>query len=75
MGLTTKPTMKNDDTKNLKLPNTAIATGFMVARDLLETYGEKGLQRIKGWLESQAEEARKRARTHKAEIREVVNGH
>ena len=54
--------MKTDDTKN-KLTNTAIATLFMVAGGLIDTYGEKGLQHIKGWLENQAEEARRRART------------
>ena len=67
--------MKTDDTKNRKLANTAIATLLTVAGGLIDTYGEKGLRHIKSWLESQAEEARKRARTHEAEIREVAEGH
>jgi hypothetical protein len=75
MGLTTKPTMKSDDTKNRKITNTAIATLFMVAGGLIDTYGEKCVQQIKGWLENQEEEARKRARTHEAEIRDVSDGH
>ncbi|MFZ4776871.1 MAG: hypothetical protein ACOYM3_15985 [Terrimicrobiaceae bacterium] len=75
MGLTTKPTMKSDDTKNRKLTNSAIATLFMVAGGLIDTYGEKALQHIKGWLENQAEEARMRARTQEAEIRNVAEGH
>lgn len=75
MGWTTKPTMKTDDTKNRKLTNTAIATLFMVVGGLIDTYGEKGLQQLKGWLANQAEEARRRARTQEAEIREVAEGH
>lgn len=67
--------MKTDDTKNRKLTNTAIATLFMVAGGLLDTYGEKSLQHIKGWLAYQAEEARNRARTHEADIRDVAEGH
>ena len=67
--------MKTDDMMNRKLANTAIATGFMVPRDLLETYGDKGIQRIKDWLESQAEEARKRAKTYEAEVQKVAKGH
>ena len=67
--------MKNDDTKNRKLANTAIATLLTVAGGLIDTYGEKGLQHIKGWLENQAEEARRRARTQEAEICEVAEGH
>jgi len=46
-----------------------------VAGGLIDTYGEKSLQQLKGWLENQAEKARKRARTHEAEIREVTEGH
>jgi len=65
--------MKTDDTKK-KLTNTAIATLFMVAGDLIDTYGEKSLQHIKVWLENQAEEARRRARTHEAEIHDVAGG-
>jgi len=67
--------MKTDDFNNSKLTNTAIATLFMVTGGLIDTYGEKGLQHIKGWLENQAEEARKRARTHEAEIRDITEGH
>lgn len=60
--------MKTDDTKNRKLANTAIATLFMVAGGLIDTYGERGLQQIKSWLAAQADEAKRRARTHEAEI-------
>ena len=74
MGLTTKPIMKTDDKKNHKVTNTAIATLFMVAGGLIDTYGEKGLKQLKGWLANQAEEARRRARTQEAEIREVAGG-
>jgi hypothetical protein len=66
--------MKTDETKNHNLTNTAIATFYMVAGGLIDTYGEKGLQQIKGWLAKRAEEARKRARTQQAEIREVSGG-
>ncbi len=75
MDCTTKPTMKTDDSKSRKLTNTAIATLFMVAGGLVDTYGEKGLQCFKAWMKKQAEEARKRARTQEAEIREVAEGH
>jgi len=75
MGLTTKPTMKTDDTKTRKLTNTAIATLFMVAGGLIDTYGEKGLRQIKSWLATQADEARRRARTHEADIRDVAEVH
>ena len=67
--------MKTDDTKSRRLTNTAIATVFMVTSGLLDRYGEKCLQHIKGWFDSQAEEAKKRARTHNAEIRVVAEGH
>ncbi len=67
--------MKTDDTKNSKLTNTAIATLFLVAGGLIDTYGAKGLQQIKVWLGNQAEEARKRARTHEADIQDVAEGH
>lgn len=67
--------MKTYDTKNRRLTNTAIATMFTVVGGLLETYGEKGLQHIKDWLQNRAEEARLRARTHEAEIRDVTEGH
>ena len=67
--------MKTNDTTTHKLTNAAIATLFMVAGGLIDTYGEKGLQHIKGWLQNRAEEARRRARTHEAEIRDVAEGH
>jgi hypothetical protein len=75
MGWTTKANVKTYHTKNRTLTNTAIATLFMVAGGLIDTYGEKGLQHIKGWLENLAEEARNRARTHNAAIRDVTLGH
>ena len=67
--------MKTDDTKTRKLTNTAIATLFMVAGGLIDTYGEKGLRQIKSWLATQADEARRRARTHEADIRDVAEVH
>ena len=75
MDWTTKPTMKTDDTKNRKLTITAIATLFMVVGGLIDTYGEKGLQQIKGWIGKQAQGARNRAMTQEAEIRNVTEGH
>ncbi len=72
MGLTIKPTMKTDDTKNRKLTNTAIAILFMVAGGLIDTHGERGLQQNKSWLAAQVDEAKRRAITHEAEIHEVA---